>query len=155
MLTKSQLCALQMGASNGWLSSSHGLRRLRLVKPRALYDESRQRMVPMGDFELTAWGYQVAHFYAHSVERLPVGTLINHRIRAYKGGTVVLADDSNEVCTVDRERPLIVEPGMWSIPLKEGGHTIGPDKEGWYLRNLLNIDIKLQKASDPDDFRID
>lgn len=155
MLNESQLAALKKGAKDGWLQSPQGLRRLELIKPRSLYDEVRRRSVPMGDYELTAWGYQVARFYEHSVERLPVGTLINHRIHAYKAGTVVLSDDSNEICTVDREKPLLVEPGMWSIPLKEGGHTLGTEKEGWYLRNLLGMDIKLRKGSSPNDFRID
>lgn len=157
MLTDKQLAALRAGHKNGYLTQPHGLVRLKLVQKRALYDEVRRRNIPTGDYELTGWGGLVAANYKASVERLPVGTRINHRIHAYARGTIQLADDSNSISTVARNRPIRVSGGgrgEWLIPLTGGGHTIASPEEAWYVRNLLKMDIELRlgEYGSPNDF---
>jgi hypothetical protein len=158
MLTADQLLALQAGHKDGFLAKSNGLVRLRLARKRDVYDEVRHRSIPTGDYCLTGWGHVVAARYRESVERLPVGALINHRIHAYRRGTVVLADDSNSISKVDPSRPLRVRPnhheGLWHIPLVGGGFTFGSPDEAWYLRNYLSMPIHLDlgKGESADDF---
>jgi hypothetical protein len=155
MLTEAKLEALKQATRDGWIAKSHGLKRLQLLRKRDVYDEVRHRRLEMGDFVPTAWGRQVAHNYKHSVERLPVGTYLNHRIHAYQDDTVVLADDSGSLSTVDTSKPMRVSPACWWIPLQGGGRTPGTDSEGWYLRNLLGMAIELDPNTSPDDFRAD
>lgn len=148
MLSASQLRALQAGHELGFLKEPSGLVRLRLARKRDVSDEVRRRAIPTGDYCLTGWGHVVAVRYKESVERLPVGTLINHRIHAYRHDTVELADDSNSISKVDIKKPLRVRPnhheGLWHIPLVGGDFTFGSPEEAWYLRNFLGMSIHLE-----------
>lgn len=150
MLKTEQLAALRAALKAGYLDKPHGMVGMRLIAPRFARDPVRNRNLVTGDYELTGWGKMVAIHYKPSVERLPVGAWINHRIHAYKGETVVLADDSGGLCTVDPSRALIA--GAWKIPLKGGGYTVGSKEEIWYLRNLLDMHIELDPDSHVDDF---
>lgn len=158
MLSATQFLALQAAHKHGFLEKPSGLVRMHLARKRDVYDDVRHRSISTGDYCPTAWGSVVAARYQESVERLPVGTRINHRIHAYRRGTVELADDSNGISKVDVSKPLRVRPnhheGLWLIPLVSGGFTFGSPEEAWYLRNYLGISIKLDlgKHESADDF---
>ncbi len=146
-----ELSLLREGRELGFLDRPGLLvRRLvkyKLARQRYLDDEVRGRRLETGDHELTSWGQIVAANYAHGAERLPAGTPLNHRILGYRDGTVVMADESGEVCVVDAGRPLTAQPGgsggSWIIPLTGDSGTFGSARQAWYLRNLLDMDIEL------------
>lgn len=150
-LSPAQIAGAQQGLANGFMDQSHGLVGERIARRRQLHDEVRGRMVPTGDFELTAWGREVAANYKQSTPRLPVGTRLNHRIHRYWSGTVVLADDSDNRYMVDTGAPLRVRTSdlgrssteRWSIPLRKGGYAIGSPEECWYLRNHFDLSIEV------------